>query len=223
MKSIVLALLLLPIFILPINAQELRLENDPETEMLIEADQPTETTSTQDLEVDLIQNTQNPANRNVTFELVIDSKVNSDRVRIVWDVRGVSAVINKDQEEVILTVRDGQRYVLPFTIRPTGVGGTEVSATARVVGAGSAQVASVRKNFASNAYGDVVEIVDNTVRIPSDYRQAQTVYYLTRFSLYTVGGIVGIVGLFIGFKKFVRWYKKDEIEAYEKSTKVPRY
>ncbi len=197
-------------FLLPVFAQQLELIDEQE---LAEENQEAETVNSQDLDISFRENIQNPANKNKTFEMVITSKVNSDRVRVTWQVRGVSVAINEEELVQDLVVRTRETYVIPITIRPTGRGVSEVYGTARIVGAEASQVATVRKNYASNSSRDVLPITD-------EYRNSQILNFVWLIVRIVIFALIIIVGGYVGFKQFVRWYKQDEIKAFETSKRT---
>ena len=205
-KKLIIVLILFFLVTYPVKSQDLH----EKQEELNENSQPPIISNSQSLQIKLKQNLQNPSNKNVTFEMIITSKVNSDRVRVSWTVQGVSIALDKKALNKDIAVRKDQTYSIPITIQPLYKGVSEVFASVRIVDADTSQVATVRKNFASNSYGDVLPITN-------EYRQAQIlnlVWIVTRIILLI---IFVIFIIFFGFKKFVKWYKKDEIGSYQKN------
>lgn len=206
MKKFIVVLTFMMFAIAPVGAQTLELVNE---EQLAEEAAPAETASSQALNVSFRQGLQDPATKNVTFEMVIDSKVTSDRVRVTWEVKGVTTFIDETELVRNLIVKEGERYVVPFTVRPLAKGVSEVYGTARIVGADASQIATVRKNFATNEYADILPITD-------EYKQAQVLNIAWQVGKVVIGVVFFLLIAIIGFKKFVRWYKTDEREKYEK-------
>ncbi|MCA9386771.1 hypothetical protein KC669_01930 [Candidatus Dojkabacteria bacterium] len=178
-------------------------------EMLYEQDRPADVSSSQALEVTFKEYVQNPSSKVARFEMVLKSNVNSDRVRVTWTISGQSIAPNEDQLIKNLTVRTNETYIIPIDVKPLGYGVTEVYGVARIVGADSGQVATVRKNFAANSSAEILPITD-------EYNQAKVFSIIWLIVRTVVIGLIVIAIGFFGFRRFVKWYKTDEREQFEK-------
>ncbi len=163
---------------------------------------------TQLLRAEFKQYTQDPSSKIIKFEMILQANVNSDRVRATWTITGDSEYVNKSQQERVFSIQAGQTYVLPLEVRPLkpiegqSYGVTEVFGRAEVFGVDSNAIATVRKNYASNINQEVLPLTP-------EYNQQKT---LT--TVIDVGKIAALILLasfltMIGFRKFVKWYKKD--------------
>ena len=175
-----------------IHAQgQLQLVENEET--LYQEDRPADVSSTQALEVSFKEYTQNPSTKVARFEMILKSNVDSDRVRVTWTISGQSIATNENQLIRNLTVQAGQTYSIPIDVKPLGYGVTEVYGVAKIVGADSNQLATVRKNFASNNSAEILPLTD-------EYNQAK-VFSIIWLIVRTL--VIGLVLIAVGFFGFM--------------------
>lgn len=206
---VVCIILIVPILVSPMLHAQGQLQLVEDEEMLYEENRPADVTSTQALEVTFVQHTQNPSSKVAQFEMILKSNINSDRVRVTWEVKGQSIAVNEDQLIRNLTVKQNETYSIPLDVKPLGYGVTEVYGVARVVGADSSQLATVRKNFAANNSAEILPLTD-------EYNQAKVFSIIWLIARTTTIVLVLVVSGFVAFKKFVSWYKTDDREEFEK-------
>lgn len=234
MKSKTLIFITLLIFssIQLVTAQDLEIRNEPtprsetdqpnqqegagreltelEEDTLQEEDKPVEIVDSALLRASFIQNLQNPRTKRVIFEMEFTPAVNSDRVRFDWIITGDSVEIDENQLTGVLAVEAGRTYSIPIEVLPGPLGVTEVYGEVKIFGAGSDIIATVRKNYATDS-------ASNILPITSEYSRAQTFSTIWQITQLIGGGGIAIGLGFFGFKKFVKWYKKDETLAYDQA------
>ena len=154
------------------------------------------------IEVELIQNTQDPKTKKIKFDLVIKPTITSDRVKVEWNVTGVSGLDPSYSNSFETKVVAGNIYIYSVEIVPTKAGITELIATIRINHKSQNIVSTKRKTFASNFEREAVPIT-------KEYSDAKTIMYITDvIFLVFVVGLVGGAG-YLGYKFFIKWYKQD--------------
>lgn len=153
------------------------------------------------LRAEFNQTTQDPESKKVTFELVLISNIDSDRVKVTWTLKGRSVFEDESEKVRNISVSKGKTYNIPITIIPAGYGVSELQVIVEAFKAESNYLVSVRKNYASNDASEILPIT-------SEYSQAKALYIIK-----TVGIILAVItGLlflaFFGFKRFVKWLNK---------------
>jgi hypothetical protein len=157
------------------------------------------------LRADFKQHTQNPENREITFEMILDSNLDSDRVKITWELRTLkgSGAVFLDPNDAVeyITIQKGRSYTLPITIVTTTEGVIELTGKAESFRAEATFLVSVRKTFGTNKAGEVKPVTQ-------EYLQARTVMNVKNVIL----GILIVIAIMMtgifGFKKFVKWLNK---------------
>jgi hypothetical protein len=157
------------------------------------------------LRADFKQHTQNPENREITFEMILDSNLDSDRVKITWELRTLkgSGAVFLDSNDAVeyITIQKGRSYTLPITIVTTTEGVIELTGKAESFRAEATFLVSVRKTFGTNKAGEVKPVTQ-------EYLQARTVMNVKNVIL----GILIVIAIMMtgifGFKKFVKWLNK---------------
>jgi uncharacterized protein YneF (UPF0154 family) len=152
--------------------------------------------------------TQDPSSKEIKFIMTLESDIDSDRVKVTWDVAGNSALVDRSKEEDDIVIESGAIYTIPVTIRPVGQGVTELFGKVEAFEPDGTQIVTVRKNFATNAAGEMLPISD-------EYSQAKVLNTVFNIAKIIVIFVLAVVFGFIGFKFFVKWLKKDEVQAYE--------
>lgn len=194
---------------------------DSEEIITDEENTPVEINDSVTLRAEFIENTQNPSNKNIKFEMILKPRISSDRVQVNWQLTGVSIFINPENTPLLqnleytdtkisgnLSVVAGETYRFPITVRPTTVGVTEVYGTARLTAVDRGYLTTVRKNFVSNRSREILPIT-------SEYKQKQTINFILTV-VKIIGGIIGslVIG-FIILRAAVKWYSKDEKAIYD--------
>lgn len=173
-----------------------------EEEDLFNENRPADINDTSKLRATFVENIQRPSDKVIRYELVLTTAVSSDRVKVTWETLGIVDIVNPNQLENTVTVQAGNTYRFPLDVRPTGQGVSEIKGIAELFEADARSLAFVRKNFASNANGEVLPLSDN-------YNAAKLRYQ--SFVLLRNGVLLTLViaGGYFGSKKFISWYKTD--------------
>lgn len=165
-------------------------------------DQPVVIKDFDGLRAEFKQETQDPESKNATFNMILKSNIDSDRVKIVWTVTGSSKALDSKQLTMNLNIKKGGTYTVPITVIPQGEGVTEVYGTAQSVSVDSSFLVTVRKNFQTNKLLEILPLTDA-------YNQAKTLSNVKNIVivLVIVSIIIGI--LFVAFKRFNRYIKTE--------------
>lgn len=166
--------------------------------------------SAKGLRAEFEEEVQDPGSKEKTYKMILYSDITSRRVKITWTINGVSKFKDKTQAQRIIDVDKGGIYTLPITIIPTQGGANELLGIAEAVQADSTLITSVRKNFATNANNEVLPLTD-------EYKSAKTIYTVTFVAIRVALAVFVMIGLFFGFKYFIKWYNRDDIFAYEQA------
>ncbi len=151
------------------------------------------------LRVEFKENTQNPDNKEIVYELILKSGIDSDRVKLTWSIRG-SSIIKEGEEKIInTTVAKGESYTFPITLIPQGNGVSELVGKVEAFKADSSYLATVRKNFASNESSEVLPLTDS-------YNQSKTLSIIKNVVIVLVIVVIALLAGFFVLKKFVKWY-----------------
>jgi hypothetical protein len=160
------------------------------------------------LRAEFKQYTQDPKSRVVRFEMILRSSIRSDRVTITWRVSGTSRLVDGFGTRVDLAVEPGKTYTIPIEVIPTGFGLSEVYGKAEAFQVDGSSIATVRKTYFVNESAEVLPITE-------EYSSRKTLALVTDV-LTIVGIVLGLlIGGFIGFRIFVKWFKKDLIKEYD--------
>lgn len=171
-------------------------------------DQPAEIKDIEGLKAEFKQNTQDPESKNIKFEMILHSNIDSDRVKVTWTVTGSSKIVNTNEKRVDLDIRKGQTYTIPITILPVGKGVSEVYGTAQSVNVASSFLVTVRKNYASNSDSEVLPIT-------SEYQTAR-VLSIVKSVLIIVVIFATILGIFFfGFRRVNKYLKTEPEVTFE--------
>lgn len=166
--------------------------------------------SSADFTSEIIQDTQDPGSKEVTFYMRINSNISASRVRVTWEILGASIFTQDAIPEGTFSVDAGQTYDIPITIIPGPSGVTELSGRAEAFQVDGTLITTVRANFATNEDAEVLPITP-------EYEEARRNYQLQSM-LQTSGIIICVVSVivFIGLR-FVKYLKRDDIVAYDQS------
>lgn len=160
------------------------------------------------LRAEFKQYTQDPKSRVVRFEMILTSSIRSDRVTITWRVSGTSRLVDGFGTRVDLAVEPGRTYTIPIEVIPTGYGLSEVYGKAEAFQVEGSSIATVRKTYFVNESAEILPITE-------EYSSRKTLALVTDV-LAIVGIVLGLlIGGFIGFRIFVKWFKKDLIKEYD--------
>lgn len=185
----------------PVLAQA---EVESNTEQNIE-----DTATSADFTAELIQQTQDPGSKEITFIMRLTSQITASRVQITWELTGGSVFTDTYPSTGLLAVQAGQTYNLPIRIRPTASNVTELFGSARAVLADGDKIATVRINFATNAQAEILPLTDEYLAARTEYRLVSTIQ--------TVGIVTGVivVGGFI-LLRFMKYLNRDDVKAYDR-------
>jgi hypothetical protein len=160
------------------------------------------------LRAELNQYTQNPGSKEVKFEMVLESNIDSDRVRVTWELKGRSVFAEHSDPVVEMLIEKGQTYTIPITVIPTSKGVTELYGKVQSYELGNSFVVTVRKNYASNEAGEILPISDS-------YKQAKLQHTFLNLFKYLVLILIAIGSAFLGLKALKSWYGRDDVKAYD--------
>lgn len=171
-------------------------------------DQKPEIVDSSALRAEFKQYTQDPKSRVVRFEMILTSSIRSDRVTVTWKVSGTSRLVDGFGTRKDLSVEPGKTYTIPIEVIPTSYGLSEVYGKAEAFQVEGSAIATVRKTYFVNEAAEILPIT-------KDYESKKTLSLITDV-LIIVGIVVAlIVGGLVGFKIFVKWFKKDLIKEYD--------
>jgi len=168
-------------------------------------DQPAVVKDVEGLRAEFKQLTQDPDSKNATFQMILKSSIDSDRVKIEWTITGASKLVNDNDKRTNLTIKKGQTYTIPITIIPQGEGVTEVFGTAEAVNVDSSYLVTVRKNFATNKSAEILPIT-------SDYTNAKNLSVVKNIILLVVV-VATILGVILLILRRITKYLKTEPEV----------
>ncbi|MDQ6984778.1 MAG: hypothetical protein Q9M91_04305 [Candidatus Dojkabacteria bacterium] len=162
------------------------------------------------LRAEFFQKTQDPKSKEIEFGIKLTSRVTSDKVRVTWTLDGKSAFKYPQSSVSVTSIEDGGEYILPITIIPTGQGITELIGKIESFELNNSFVVTVRKNYASNIDGEILPITD-------EYKSAKTTNLIRTVGIVAVTLIIAAVFATYGLKKFLKWYDRDEVKAFEEN------
>lgn len=164
----------------------------------IEFDASTKITDVEGLQLELVQNTQDPGSKEIQFDLVIKSEITSDRVQIIWEVNGKSEIVNTEQQVCTLSVAKGETYRVSLTIKPRAFGITDISAKVEAFQIDGTRVASASKTIGSYENGEVFPPTEG-------HDLAKTLYFARILGTVAVG-VLGTVAVgYFAYRRFNRW------------------
>lgn len=155
-----------------------------------------------------VQNVQDPNSKTVVFDMVVESTISSDRVRVTWEKNGNSIFTETYPLTYTTSVQTGQTHVYSIELQVIGAGVTELIGTVRVSDLEGSAITTVRKNFVSNEEGEILPITD-------EYRQAKLNSQIVSVLVWVLVLIIFFGLSFFGFRKFMIWYKKDDVLDFE--------
>ncbi|MFS8130418.1 MAG: hypothetical protein ACMG57_00415 [Candidatus Dojkabacteria bacterium] len=172
------------------------------------ADLPAEIKDFDGLKAEFRQNTQDPDSKNIKFEMVLHSNIDSDRVKVTWTVSGASKMVNTSEKRVDLDIRKGQTYTIPITILPVGKGISEVYGTAQSVSVESSFLVTVRKNYSSNSDSEVLPITQ-------EYQTAKSLLVVKNVLILVlvIGGVIATALLV--FRRINKYLKTEPEVTFE--------
>jgi hypothetical protein len=156
------------------------------------------------LRAEFRQYTQSFDTKEMRYEMVLHSNLNSDRVKITWylttlDGRGA---IFKDKSEAIryIEIKRGEAYSIPITIIPTGRGEVELLGVVESFRAEATFTVTVKKVFATNSLGEILPLT-------SDYQTSKGLIVIRNILIYLCGFVFIIFGSIKGAVYFRRWLR----------------
>jgi hypothetical protein len=181
---------------------------------LTTTDKPVEIKDFEGLRAEFKQYSQDPETKIVKFEMTLNSKINSDRVRIEWTAVGISEFVDEREARRDLKIEAGKSYVIPVSVRILGDGIHEVFGKAESVQVDSSFLVTVRKNFASNASAEVLPITN-------EYSTAKTLSQIKNAVFIIIGVAAVIAAVFFIFKRFVLFSKAEPTVEYPEDNPDP--
>ncbi len=209
-NALITALILLNVLVLPlsnVNAQS-------ESTKALEQGLPAEIKDVPGLKAELKQYVQDPKSKAVKFEMILTSNVDSDRVRIVWEVKGKSKFAPNSRTTYQTKIAKGGKYSIPIEVIPasgpnsTEIGVSELFGKVEAFELGESFVVTVRKNFASTSDGEILPITD-------DYRAAKRNQTLMSIGFYIILALAIVGGSAIAIKIFLKWFREDDISKFD--------
>ena len=145
--------------------------------------------------------TQNPESKVVKYEMVINSNIDSDRIKVTWSLRGFSTFVDKTQAVKNISVQKGKSYSLAIELLPSGKGVTELVGKAEAFTVDGSFVATVRKNFATNSDQEVLPLTDS-------YKSAKNISTIKNLVITSLILVAIIALAFFGYKRFRVWLER---------------
>jgi len=145
--------------------------------------------------------TQDPDSKIVKYEMILNSNIDSDRVKITWTLRGVSSFVDKTQASKNITVQKGKTYAISIEVLPSGKGVTELVGKSEAFTVNGSFIATVRKNFATNADQEVLPFTEA-------YTTAKRISTIKSLVITSLLLIAAAAAAFFGYKKFKVWLSK---------------
>jgi hypothetical protein len=164
----------------------------------IEFDSEVKVQDVEGIQLQLIQNTQDPGSKHVKFDLVIASQVTSDRVQVRWEVTGKSELVSGGGTTTLRVVPN-EIYTVPLVVWPREFGVTNVKAFVEAFQVDGTRVATASQTFGSYEDGEVFPPTD-------DHNLVKTLFFARTFALIAVAAFIAAVGGMLGWKWFRKWY-----------------
>jgi hypothetical protein len=150
---------------------------------------------------DLKEYTQNPENKIIRYELILNSEARSDNVRITWTLTGNSTTNEVKSKVVKASIEEDKTYTFPLEVLPSGQGSSEVAAKVEVFQVDGTLTSTVRTNFATNQYSEKLPLTD-------EYNQSKTLSTIKNVVLTVTTVVIVVTAGYFGFKQIQKWYKK---------------
>lgn len=194
MKKFIFTLLFLFILTNPVIAQDENVQ-----------DQAPVINDVEGLRAEFKQYTQDPESKEVKFELVLKSNLDSDRVRVTWSLMtldGKGSVFKDPSQSIkFINIQKGQNYTIPITIIPTGKGEVQLLGKVESFKAGATFTVTASKVYASNTIQEILPLTN-------DYVSARRNVLLKNIAIF-VGLFALTIFIFIrGTKQFKIWLNK---------------
>jgi hypothetical protein len=232
-------LLLCPILLTTFSPETMAQEGD------VEAEYETEIEDVEGLRIELNQSTQDPSSKRVKFEMTLHPTVNSDRVRITWEIGGKSTVpeVEEMNAYVITESSSGQRskskisylkavseYGKTYVVYGNNsefkvVSGNTYYIEVYVIPTGYGLSELVARAEAFRAEGNLVVSASKLygsnangeiLPITDDYKKSKNINLVVQI-LKALGGTAIALGiLFFAAKWFIKWLNRDDVAEYER-------
>jgi hypothetical protein len=232
-------LLLCPFLLTIFSPETMAQEKDVETEREVEIE------DVEGLRVELNQYTQDPHSKRVKFEMVLLPTVNSDRVRITWEISGTSTVPDVDEMDAYLTTQTpegkkskskisylkavseyGKTYVVygnssEFKVTSGNIYYIEIY----VIPTGYGLSELVGRAEAFRAEGNLIvsasklygsNATGEILPITDDYKKAKNINLVTQILKALGGTVIVLLILFVAAKWFIKWLNRDDVAEYER-------
>lgn len=151
--------------------------------------------------VQLQREVQNPENKYITYNFVIYSNIDSDRVELEWSVSGASQAVSDKFKT--LSVNAGEQINEQFVIWPRAAGKTNVRVELRSYAAESNHVAAANDEFITDPNFEIAPTTD-------EYEQAKQNLTIRNVIIAVVVGLVAIIGGFLAFARFKKWLDRGK-------------
>ncbi len=157
---------------------------------------------------ELKEYSQNPEGKVLKYEMILNSEVRSDNVRVTWTVRGNVKFVDSTKAIRRFGVESGQAYTIPIEVIPTGSGSAELTGKAEVFQVDGTLTSTVRTNFVINTELEKLPLTDeyNNAKRLSSIKNVIT-------TIATIGAFAAI-GYF-GFRQALKWYNKKPVVKFE--------
>lgn len=181
-------------------------------QVLSENDMPAVIEDVPGLRAEFVQKSQNPGSKEAEFEMILTSTLDADRAKITWTIDGVSNFVDSKKAEQNFTIKNGGKYTLPIKIKPVGKGVTELFGKVEAFKADTTYIVTVRKNFATNASGEILPLTD-------EYNQAKNMNMVILIFQVVLGFVVVVGGIFLGFRYLMKYLKRDDVKSFDSKVK----
>lgn len=159
------------------------------------------------LKATLSKETQNAETKEIKFKMTLNSNVDSDRVRIRWNLKTLSgngARFNNTSDSLIprFTVKKGSTYEFIIAITPLGKGEFEIMGEAESFKANETFKVSVKEVLQTNNDGEIIPFT-------SEYQTSRMLLLIRNVVIIFLLAIALIFGGLFGFKKFRNWLNSN--------------
>lgn len=193
------AIIILIMVVLPAQTRAQEDQSDVQTspDGTLQVDATIKIEDVEGLDLQLIRNTQDPGTKDIKFDLIINSRLTSDRVQVKWLVSGSSEVV-QGESVINLSLSENQTVSQSITIRPREFGTTSIKAFVEAFQIDGTRIASASQLIGTYPDGEVFPPTEN-------HELAKTLYTVRLIATVASAIMGGIVGLFIAYKLFRNW------------------
>lgn len=178
----------------------------------------TKVNDAKNLRLFLYQHTQNPQDKSIKFDLVINSQITSDRVQLTWFISdGPSQYLQIENQQIVqvktikqdITLESGKQYTFSQLLQPLNRGTTQLLVQVESYSASGRVLATVSKPVWTDASINALVLSEGKLVISNEYRLAQ---YLNYLRIFAIAGIIIVVIYYLavwGYNWLTTWLKRD--------------